>query len=297
MLLSLVLVTGEVCTQGLQQYHFYDYGSSPSSNGGSDSAEESRHPGRTSFSSSNHISRSPCMDVAQSFENMAFRSPSWGTESLPRDGPSTQRVEGVGAELGLGPPRTASAPPVEPRPPRARTPRPDVFRVARAPAHAIAFVVLEPHCIRGVYAAYPSTPVVLLRPSAGPIIGGGRFEGLLASGARVRARASDTQAHDPPIQQRRMRAALGRVPSPPLSINCTTVFIQSRCFKAGMIHTNDSGSGYFARPALPHNSSVTSGQIATCGASFTINSTRRQSHNEGHILEIPRAPPNVHLKF
>ncbi|KAJ7240790.1 krueppel-like factor 16 [Mycena rebaudengoi] len=64
----------------------YDY-SSPSSNGGGDSGEEKQHRSRASSISSNHISPSPRMDVAQSFENMTFRSPNWGTEPLPRDRP------------------------------------------------------------------------------------------------------------------------------------------------------------------------------------------------------------------
>ncbi|KAJ7145102.1 hypothetical protein C8R43DRAFT_550392 [Mycena crocata] len=67
----------------------YDY-SSPSSNGGGDSGEESKHRSRASSISSNpHISPSPRMDVAQSFENMTFRSPNWGTEPLPRDRPGS----------------------------------------------------------------------------------------------------------------------------------------------------------------------------------------------------------------
>ncbi|KAJ6610730.1 hypothetical protein B0H10DRAFT_1811094 [Mycena sp. CBHHK59/15] len=64
----------------------YDY-SSPSSNGGGDSGEEGKRRSRASSISSNHISPSPRLDVAQSFENMTFRSPNWGTDPLPRDRP------------------------------------------------------------------------------------------------------------------------------------------------------------------------------------------------------------------
>ncbi|KAJ6545045.1 hypothetical protein DFH09DRAFT_1367659 [Mycena vulgaris] len=70
----------------------YDY-SSPSSNGGGDSSEESKRRSRASSISSNHISPSPRMDVAQSFENMTFRSPNWGTEPLPRERPSSPHMQ------------------------------------------------------------------------------------------------------------------------------------------------------------------------------------------------------------
>jgi hypothetical protein len=33
------------------------------------------------------------MDVAQSFENMTFRSPNWGTEPLPRDRPASPHMQ------------------------------------------------------------------------------------------------------------------------------------------------------------------------------------------------------------
>ncbi|KAJ7081814.1 krueppel-like factor 16 [Mycena belliarum] len=70
----------------------YDY-SSPSSNGGGDSGEDSKRRSRESSISSNHISPSPRIDVAQSFENMSFRSPNWGTEPLPRDRPGSPHVQ------------------------------------------------------------------------------------------------------------------------------------------------------------------------------------------------------------
>ncbi|KAJ6507784.1 krueppel-like factor 16 [Mycena vitilis] len=71
----------------------YDY-SSPSSNGGGDSGEESKLRSRASSISSNHLSPSPRMDVAQSFENMTFRSPNWGTEPLPsRDRPPSPHIQ------------------------------------------------------------------------------------------------------------------------------------------------------------------------------------------------------------
>ncbi|KAJ7024792.1 hypothetical protein C8F04DRAFT_152382, partial [Mycena alexandri] len=64
----------------------YDY-SSPSSNDSGDDNNNSTmnaHRSRASSISSNpHISPSPRMDVAQSFENMSFRSPNWGTDPLP----------------------------------------------------------------------------------------------------------------------------------------------------------------------------------------------------------------------
>ncbi|KAJ7757753.1 hypothetical protein DFH07DRAFT_919579 [Mycena maculata] len=60
----------------------YDY-SSPSSNGGGDSGEESKRCSRASSISSNHIAPSPRMDIAQSLGEMNFRSPNWGTEPLP----------------------------------------------------------------------------------------------------------------------------------------------------------------------------------------------------------------------
>ncbi|KAF7374415.1 Calcineurin responsive transcriptional factor [Mycena sanguinolenta] len=70
----------------------YDY-SSPSSNGGGDSGEESKRRSRASSISSNHIQSSPRMNVAQAFDNMSFRSPNWGTEPLPRDRPSSPNFQ------------------------------------------------------------------------------------------------------------------------------------------------------------------------------------------------------------
>ncbi|KAJ7707325.1 hypothetical protein B0H17DRAFT_917614 [Mycena rosella] len=99
----------------------YDY-SSPSSTGGGDSSEE-KHRSRASSISSNHISPSPRMDVAQSFADMTFRSPNWGTEPLPpRDRPSSPHIQkpqspprllmpdtGSGSGSGFAPP-TINAP-------------------------------------------------------------------------------------------------------------------------------------------------------------------------------------------
>ncbi|KAJ7221422.1 hypothetical protein GGX14DRAFT_297309, partial [Mycena pura] len=67
--------------------------SSPSSNGGGDSGEEGKFRSRASSISSNHLSPSPRMDVAQSFENMTFRSPNWGTGPLPREPPGSPHLQ------------------------------------------------------------------------------------------------------------------------------------------------------------------------------------------------------------
>ncbi|KAJ7745706.1 hypothetical protein B0H16DRAFT_1321719, partial [Mycena metata] len=64
----------------------YDYSSPSSNNSGEDNNNNNTHRSRASSISSNpHISPSPRMDVAQSFENMTFHSPNWGTDPLPRD--------------------------------------------------------------------------------------------------------------------------------------------------------------------------------------------------------------------
>ncbi|KAJ7755434.1 hypothetical protein B0H16DRAFT_1690176 [Mycena metata] len=47
----------------------------------------------SSISSNPHISPSPRMDVARSFENMTFRSPNWGTDPLPRDRPTSPNMQ------------------------------------------------------------------------------------------------------------------------------------------------------------------------------------------------------------
>ncbi|KAJ7755467.1 hypothetical protein B0H16DRAFT_1458551 [Mycena metata] len=78
----------------------YDY-SSPSSNDSGEDANNNNnnnnmnaHRSRASSISSNpHISPSPRMDVAQSFENMTFRSPNWGTDPLPRDRPTSPNMQ------------------------------------------------------------------------------------------------------------------------------------------------------------------------------------------------------------
>ncbi|KAJ7067272.1 hypothetical protein C8F01DRAFT_980724 [Mycena amicta] len=87
----------------------YDY-SSPSSNGGGDSGDEGNNNNlrsRASSVSSNHLSPSPRMDVAQSFENMTFRSPNWGTDPLPRDPPGSP-----GLQKPNSPPRLVMPPDV-----------------------------------------------------------------------------------------------------------------------------------------------------------------------------------------
>lgn len=66
----------------------YDY-SSPSSNAsGNDDHPNDKRSRASSVSSShanaNTYTASPRLDVAQSFENMTFHSPSWGTEPLPQ---------------------------------------------------------------------------------------------------------------------------------------------------------------------------------------------------------------------
>ncbi|KAJ7168574.1 hypothetical protein C8R46DRAFT_950112, partial [Mycena filopes] len=99
----------------------YDY-SSPSSNGGGDSGEDNNHHrrahshsrSRASSISSNpqqqqqqqqHISPSPRMDVAQSFENMTFRSPNWGTDPLPGSRGDRPTSPNVHAQKPQSPPR------------------------------------------------------------------------------------------------------------------------------------------------------------------------------------------------
>jgi hypothetical protein len=64
--------------------HTFDY-SSPSSGGGDSGPEGGHDRSRASSVSSNHVS--PRLDVAQSFENMTFQSPHWGTSPLPTDRP------------------------------------------------------------------------------------------------------------------------------------------------------------------------------------------------------------------
>jgi hypothetical protein len=94
--------------------------------------------------------------------------------------------------IGKAPPRTASAPRAEPRPHHTRKPGPDTSRAAGAPAHTIVVAVLEPHRIRGAVHSLPIHARRALAPSAGPIVRGGRFDGVFAFRARVCARASDT---------------------------------------------------------------------------------------------------------
>ena len=68
-----------------QQQPYGDY-SSPSSNGGDSGNENSRSRG-SSVSSQHHphLTPSPRLQVAQSFENLNFQSPSWGANGLPLD--------------------------------------------------------------------------------------------------------------------------------------------------------------------------------------------------------------------
>lgn len=64
----------------------YDY-SSPSSNASGNDDHPTDQRSRASSVSSNHANTytaSPRLEVAQSFENMTFRSPHWGTEPLPQ---------------------------------------------------------------------------------------------------------------------------------------------------------------------------------------------------------------------
>ncbi|KAF7289588.1 Calcineurin responsive transcriptional factor [Mycena chlorophos] len=85
----------------------FDY-SSPSSNGGGDSGDEGNLRSRASSVSSNQFSPSPRLDVAQSFENMTFRSPNWGTDPLPpRDPPGSP-----GLQKNQSPPRLVMPPDV-----------------------------------------------------------------------------------------------------------------------------------------------------------------------------------------
>lgn len=67
----------------------YDY-SSPSSNasGNEDHVDKRSRASSVSSNHANAYHPSPRLDVAQSFENMSFRSPGWGTEPLPRVSPS-----------------------------------------------------------------------------------------------------------------------------------------------------------------------------------------------------------------
>ncbi|KAF9447398.1 hypothetical protein P691DRAFT_623928, partial [Macrolepiota fuliginosa MF-IS2] len=64
----------------------YDY-SSPSSNASGNDDQPADRRSRASSVSSSHAhaySASPRLEVAQSFENMSFHSPGWGTEPLPQ---------------------------------------------------------------------------------------------------------------------------------------------------------------------------------------------------------------------
>ncbi|KAJ7036285.1 hypothetical protein C8F04DRAFT_483506 [Mycena alexandri] len=85
----------------------YDY-SSPSSNDSGDDNNNSTmnaHRSRASSISSNpHISPSPRMDVAQSFENMSFRSPNWGTDPLPANA-ARERPTSPNMQKPQSPPR------------------------------------------------------------------------------------------------------------------------------------------------------------------------------------------------
>lgn len=79
----------------------YDY-SSPSSNasGNEDPMDKRSRASSVSSNHANTYNASPRLDVAQSFENMSFRSPGWGTEPLPRVSPSP-----APAPKPLSPPR------------------------------------------------------------------------------------------------------------------------------------------------------------------------------------------------
>ncbi|KAF7312648.1 Calcineurin responsive transcriptional factor [Mycena indigotica] len=85
--------------------------SSPSSNGG-DSGEEGHLRSRASSVSSNHLSPSPRMDFAQSFENMTVKSPNWNTDPLPREPPGSP-----GLQKPQSPPRLVMPPDVTGPPP------------------------------------------------------------------------------------------------------------------------------------------------------------------------------------
>ncbi|KAF7328216.1 Bloom syndrome [Mycena venus] len=86
-----------------------------------------------------------------------------------------QHAEGAERDCGiwyivavrLFPPRMASAPSAKPRPLRARIPESEASRAI----HAISLVVLEPHCVRGLFIHAHHAPA----PSVGPIVLGGKI--------------------------------------------------------------------------------------------------------------------------
>ncbi|RXW19608.1 hypothetical protein EST38_g6245 [Candolleomyces aberdarensis] len=83
-------VMGSASPDHQQQFHHrsgsvpYDY-SSPSSNNGEDNNDRrSRASSVSSAQNKNQYYQSPRLEVAQSFENMTVRSPSWGAQQLPQ---------------------------------------------------------------------------------------------------------------------------------------------------------------------------------------------------------------------
>lgn len=74
---SLLMFSDSDYVSYTQMSSYADY-SSPSDNGDADQQRS-----RASSVSSQHLHPSPRLDVAHSFENMSFQSPSWGTEPLP----------------------------------------------------------------------------------------------------------------------------------------------------------------------------------------------------------------------
>ncbi|KIK66787.1 hypothetical protein GYMLUDRAFT_120802, partial [Collybiopsis luxurians FD-317 M1] len=112
----------------LSSYHqgpYGDYPSPGSSNGSQNdgirsraSSVSSNHQQQPHLSPSlqpQHITRSPHMAVAQSFEGMSFHSPAWGTEPLPEPSPQSAQFAADVQSRSLSPQRGLGKPQSPPR--------------------------------------------------------------------------------------------------------------------------------------------------------------------------------------